>query len=262
MMKTGELSKRYRMDRTGLNYYRKIGLLEPVNGDNGYSEYSFSDLVALEYARYYRGMGFSIEECARLIKHSNSNDKETTCLAMVESIEREMKALEYRKTMVEHHISSLRLFRELEGKMVFGENQGFYFLNQKHINATDLDDLDVLYKLTPYLLLRIDEETSTLPLEEWHSESGVSFMPDWVTAFNIPHVDKMDYYERSMCLSSVCRWRRNDGERVIHEHLKQMYKEAKAHGYTIKREMVGFVFNENYSSEDEVFEFYFILPLD
>lgn len=258
-MKTGELSKRYRMDRTGLNYYRKIGLLEPINGDNGYSEYSFSDLVALEYARYYRGMGFTIDECEQLIKHSDSAGKEEACLDMVTTIEREMKALKYRRTMVLHHINSLHLFRELEGKMVIGDNQGFYFLSEKHINS---DDLDVLYKLTPYLLLRLNETSCSLPIEEWHTESGVSFMPEWVEEFEIPHVDKMKYYERSICLSSVYRWHRTDGEQVIKDYVKRMYTYAKKAGYSIKREMVGFVFNENYGSENEIFEFYFILPLD
>eukprot|EP01133_Synstelium_polycarpum_P027389 gene27389-33030_t len=46
---------------------RDIGLLKPDRSDNGYRDYSMSDVHKLRFLQRSRGLGFSVEECRQLL---------------------------------------------------------------------------------------------------------------------------------------------------------------------------------------------------
>lgn len=59
-------------DRAGLpaktiRYYEEIGLIRPLRGANGYRAFRESDLHKLAFLARARGLGFTIEECRRLL---------------------------------------------------------------------------------------------------------------------------------------------------------------------------------------------------
>ena len=56
-----------------LRYYEKMGIIQPiVNEETGYRYYSVLDTRRFNLARFYRGMGFSMEECRELLSGSIS----------------------------------------------------------------------------------------------------------------------------------------------------------------------------------------------
>lgn len=59
-------------DRSGLpaktiRYYEEIGLVRPLRGANGYRAFRESDLHKLAFLGRARGLGFTIEECRKLL---------------------------------------------------------------------------------------------------------------------------------------------------------------------------------------------------
>lgn len=50
-----------------IRYYEEIGLIRPLRGANGYRTFRESDMHKLSFIARARGLGFSIEECRRLL---------------------------------------------------------------------------------------------------------------------------------------------------------------------------------------------------
>ncbi len=50
-----------------IRYYEDIGLLRPTRAQNGYRDYSASDVHKLSFVQRARSLGFSVEECRVLL---------------------------------------------------------------------------------------------------------------------------------------------------------------------------------------------------
>ena len=60
-MKMSEVEKLLNVSRANIRYYEKEGLLHPDRSDNGYREYSDSDILRLKEILVFRKMGLSID---------------------------------------------------------------------------------------------------------------------------------------------------------------------------------------------------------
>lgn len=67
-MNIGEISKRADLPVKTVRYYADVGLVKPIGRtDAGYRTYDDKALRKLIFVRRSRAMGFSIEECRRLL---------------------------------------------------------------------------------------------------------------------------------------------------------------------------------------------------
>lgn len=66
-MHIGEVAQRSGVPPKTIRYYEDIGLIQPLRDDNGYRAFHKSDLHKLEFLRRARALGFSIEDCRKLI---------------------------------------------------------------------------------------------------------------------------------------------------------------------------------------------------
>ena len=57
-----------------IRYYEEIGLIRPLRGANGYRSFRESDMHKLSFIARARGLGFSIEECRRLLAAVRSSE--------------------------------------------------------------------------------------------------------------------------------------------------------------------------------------------
>lgn len=84
-----------------LHHYDQIGLLKTFKSDNGYRYYSDKDIEKIKIIRYYKFLGFSLEEISRIINEKDSDsisilqsqlellaDKQKKISVLMENIER------------------------------------------------------------------------------------------------------------------------------------------------------------------------------
>ncbi|MEJ1119185.1 Cu(I)-responsive transcriptional regulator [Phyllobacterium sp. CCNWLW109] len=74
-MNIGNASERSGLPAKTIRYYEDIGLLKPDRADNGYRDYSMSDVHKLRFLQRSRGLGFSVEECRQLLALYEDNDR-------------------------------------------------------------------------------------------------------------------------------------------------------------------------------------------
>ena len=66
-MNIGDVAARSGLPAKTIRYYEYIGLIRPLRSDNGYRAFRESDLHKLAFIGRARGLGFSIEECRKLL---------------------------------------------------------------------------------------------------------------------------------------------------------------------------------------------------
>lgn len=66
-MNIGTASEQSRLPVKTIRYYEDIGLVRPLRSENGYRDFSDTDLQTLKFLQRARSLGFSIEECRELL---------------------------------------------------------------------------------------------------------------------------------------------------------------------------------------------------
>lgn len=66
-MNIGEASDTTGLPVKTIRYYEEIGLVAPDRGNNGYRDFSGRQLTRLRFLSQARSLGFSLEECRRLM---------------------------------------------------------------------------------------------------------------------------------------------------------------------------------------------------
>ncbi len=66
-MNIGDVAERAGLPAKTIRYYEEIGLVRPLRGANGYRAFRDSDVHKLAFIGRARGLGFTIEECRKLL---------------------------------------------------------------------------------------------------------------------------------------------------------------------------------------------------
>jgi len=98
-MNIGIVSQKSGLPAKTIRYYEDIGLILPDRLDNGYRSYSEADSEKLRFLQRARSLGFSIEDCRRLIslyedKNRASADVKAVAEKHLEIIEKKIIELE------------------------------------------------------------------------------------------------------------------------------------------------------------------------
>ena len=98
----GEISKITNTNITALRYYDKVNLLKPeiINEETGYRYYSANQITIINKIRYYRKLGFSLDEI-RLLLTNNQIEIEQMLIKRQKEISGELHKLEVIKEGIE-----------------------------------------------------------------------------------------------------------------------------------------------------------------
>jgi Cu(I)-responsive transcriptional regulator len=66
-MNIGDVARRSGLPPKTIRYYEEIGLIRPQRSENGYRAFRETDLHKLAFLGRARALGFSIEDCRRLL---------------------------------------------------------------------------------------------------------------------------------------------------------------------------------------------------
>ena len=98
-MNIGQASRASGLPAKTIRYYEEVGLVEPARRDNGYRAYSGAHLHNLRFLARARSLGFSIEDCRKLLslyqdRNRASADVKKTAQAHIASIEDKISQLQ------------------------------------------------------------------------------------------------------------------------------------------------------------------------
>lgn len=74
-MNIKDVAERAGLPAKTIRYYEEIGLIRPLRGANGYRAFRESDLHKLAFLGRARGLGFTIEECRKLLALYEDRDR-------------------------------------------------------------------------------------------------------------------------------------------------------------------------------------------
>ena len=105
-MNIGEAARRSGLSAKTIRYYEDTGLIAPAaRAENGYRDYSDTDVHKLRFVRHARGLGFSVDECSQLLslyqdKTRQSADVKAIAEKHLSDVEDKIRELqELRKTL-------------------------------------------------------------------------------------------------------------------------------------------------------------------
>ncbi|MRG54524.1 Cu(I)-responsive transcriptional regulator [Phyllobacterium sp. SYP-B3895] len=109
-MNIGTASDKSGLPPKTIRYYEDIGLLKPGRAENGYRDYSMSDVHKLRFLQRSRGLGFSVEECRQLLalyedKERASADVKAIAQSKLGEIERKILELRELQHTLQHLVA-------------------------------------------------------------------------------------------------------------------------------------------------------------
>ena len=102
-MNIGEASQQSHLPPKTIRYYEDIALVKPARAENGYRDYSNSDLHRLRFLQRARSLGFTIEECRQLLslyedEHRESADVKKLAERKITEVDRKIRELKSLKS--------------------------------------------------------------------------------------------------------------------------------------------------------------------
>lgn len=98
-MNIGHAAERSGLPAKTIRYYEDIGLVIPARQDNGYRDYSSSDVHTLRFLQRARGLGFGIADCRNLLelyedRHRASADVKELALMKIADVDKKIVELQ------------------------------------------------------------------------------------------------------------------------------------------------------------------------
>lgn len=252
MLKTGELSKVFEIDRTSLNHYVKMGLLNPEVQENQYYQYSFEDVLALSYIRYYRGLGFGINQIKYLTKEAEHEEKLFLFEEKLDEIEKEIRFLRMKQRFLEHLKNSVQFYKDYRNQCVVAKTEGYYFIRKEDITDPGLKEL---YKMIPSseFEVKFDAEYQ-VTIESLKSTQGLALKEEWIQDFQLEIPDEAVYYPPEM--KCLCSWRINNNQvnEQIRTRLIEVIRQCREMGYKVSANFVVYVLINHYHTDQESFD--------
>jgi MerR family copper efflux transcriptional regulator len=110
-MNIGEAARRSGLSAKTIRYYEDTGLIAPAaRAENGYRDYSDTDLHKLRFVRHARGLGFSVDECSQLLslyqdKTRQSADVKAIAEKHLSDVEDKIRELQELRNTLSHLVT-------------------------------------------------------------------------------------------------------------------------------------------------------------
>lgn len=253
-MKTGELSRVFEIDRTSLNYYVRIGLLNPQMLDNQYHRYSFPDFVALSYIRHYRGLGFSTEQIKKLTQEEDNQGKLNYFEQARQALKDEIRLLQLKQCFLENAENMVKFLEEYRDRQLLTQSEAYYFIRREDIQDPVLKEL---YKLLPCDEFDVHvDENGHVEFGNIRSVPGISLKESWVKQFAIELPARAVYYPaKKKCLFAF----RISGQQLDEElEMKtgMVYQTMESQGIRLKKDFIAYLTISHYNDEGECFDLF------
>lgn len=130
-MLINELAKLSGVSKRALRYYDEIGLLTPSDtGDNGYRQYSTTDIDRLQQILFYRELDFKLDEIKQILDAPDFN--------VTEALKGQHEMLERKRNYLDGLIATIQnTIQVMEGEKTMTNEQKFEAFKNKMIEDND-----------------------------------------------------------------------------------------------------------------------------
>ncbi len=109
-MNISDVAARAGLPPKTIRYYEDVGLIQPLRAENGYRHFRESDLQTLAFLGRARSLGFSLDECRRLIalyrdRDRASGDVKALAEGHLAEIDRKIEVLSAMRRTLAHLVS-------------------------------------------------------------------------------------------------------------------------------------------------------------
>ena len=107
-MNIGEAARRSGLPAKTIRYYEETGLIAPAaRAENGYRDYTETDVHKMRFVRHARGLGFSVEVCSQLLglyedKGRKSADVKAIAQEHLSEVDDKIKELQELRSTLSH----------------------------------------------------------------------------------------------------------------------------------------------------------------
>lgn len=257
MLKTGKLSSLYDIDRSSLNYYVKIGLLQPKVLDNQYHLYKFEDIIALGQIRQYRGFNFDTEQIKSILYDKDIEEIIIEAHSKQNEIDEEINKLQLKKTFLHNLMESLQFINECRDKIIVQETLPYYFIPRENIESPMLKEL---YKLTPFSEFQVTiKDDSSFEIEALYDAQGLALKESWINEFNLIIPENSIYYPTQ--LKCITAFQYGNKIEDVKNKFKWIKKELKQMGYSMESQMTVYTYLTHYAHDNRRFDALCFIPV-
>jgi len=251
MIRTGELSRLFGIDRTTLNYYVKKGLIRAESGENQYHTYSFEDCMALSFIRYFRGLGFGTDEVAQLLSEKDHAGKLESLRARQEETEKQIQALQLRYCFLKNMEELYSFLAAYGGEPVRITTEPYYYI-WKTVMENEPDWME-LYRAAPSVEFspRYNAETELVEIPDLSVFSGISMKVSWLEKFSLTPPAGSTFHPAQEKYVMAWRVSGETPERELSEKIRELFKRMPE---KLEEEFVLYLLPSLYKSEHSGFD--------
>lgn len=253
MPKTGELSRLFGIDRTTLNYYVKKGMIRADQSESRYHSYSFTDILALSFVRYYRGMGFAAGEIRDLLSLDDKSQMLSRILEKQENLSEQIRELKLKQTFLENLRATMTFIMLNKGTPVKVNTGAYYFIRKSELEH-DPVWLD-LYKMSPCIEFapRYNALSGQVEMPDLLMFSGISMKESWLTEYALTPPEGATYYPA--CEKYLVNWTisADHPEQALSDHVKGLFEDP-PDGRPLAADFVLYMIPSYYQTPDACFD--------
>ncbi len=243
----GEFSKIIGIPVKTLRYYEQLGILKPERDEsNHYRRYTDLDARRVMYCRYYRSLGFSLDEICRLFEESDLNDVRHSAMAQSAALQEEIDQLTARREMLDYYTNQIPLEQNAQKQCWIQKTEAEYYLLPKTHND-DLVRAEEKEELTKRLLdmmpkgsmtVHIAKETLLDRKAAFCYEWGCGILKKWVTDPQM--ADQLELYggEYRTDTEAVTMLRHSE-DGLCRQDLDPLLSYVKEQGYELSGDVMG-----------------------
>ena len=255
MLQTGKLAKLFALDRSGIHYYTKQGIIHPVIGENGYNEFSVKDIMLLANTRFYRGLEYSLEDAQKFLS-SDSYD------IVLEGFNQKSKELDEKinelmrlKQINEDMINLFSFVDSYKEPYIYEEDTTYYYLEGSDDNV---DAINQLFKHVPLINYTFQFKITNGELE---NRFGARIDKKWIESLHIELPDSCEEYHYQKQVLFIVKKDMNCIDKWEIDDLKEVIEYCKTKGYELAGEGSAYIMVRDSSTDDSYIDFICICNL-
>lgn len=255
----GEISKLLGLSAQAIRYYEKKEIIVPdYCRESGYRYYNTWDFHMLLRARYYRGLGFSLEETAKILKSENLEYAKEKLCEQEEKIKKEIILKMNLLKRIEKNKSAVADYQKEIGKFSLRIRPGIY-----RIKTQDNYSLTCINKKTKNICTWTENasflfSTAVFPKEFIKNKNknfsfGLGMEEEFFSFLGLEKNEDVEYFPPCICIYTCISSR--SGKTLTYENLEKAFEYIKENNFEISGDIITQIFSMS-KPENEYFNWH------